>query len=30
MAIVLVDDADISSSDNDDVDGQEGIAALAP
>ena len=30
MAIVLVGDADFSSSDNDDVDGQEGIAALGP
>jgi hypothetical protein len=30
MAVVLVDDADISSSDNDDVDGQEGIAAPGP
>ena len=30
MAVVLVDGADISSSDNDDVDGHEGIAALGP
>jgi hypothetical protein len=30
MAIVLVDDTDISSSDNDDVGGQEGFAAPGP
>jgi hypothetical protein len=30
MAIVLVDDTGISSSDNDDVGGQEGIAAPGP